>query len=306
MTQSPFWHPALPRIQLWRTALGIGAIMVIWIATTFAVLAIAARLSGRSIGALAGAADYGAAVAFFLTFLGFHAGLVLVLALLHRRRYRTLFGPALRLNRRHFVLGFAATASVAALLYALMLVEHLILPEEIAPRVTQARALGPWLLGLLPALALIFLQSFAEEAVFRGYLLQQLRARFSSVLIWGVAPSLGFGLLHYDAGSYGTVNALAYVFNATVMGTLAALITLRTGNLAAAAGLHFGNNAVLTVIGIKGNLEGFSLFTVTMDLSGGYATYSILTQSAAMGIAFVLWWRWIDRHRPIAKSAVPD
>ena len=58
-------------------------------------------------------------------------------------------------------------------------------------------------------------------------------------------PALIFGGLHFSPGTYGTVNALVYVLNAAVAGTLAAFITLRTGNLGASAGLHFGNNRFL-------------------------------------------------------------
>lgn len=303
MTEPPFWQPAQARAQIWRTLLGFAMIMALWFATTFATLAGAARILGRTVHSVASGADFAGAALFFLSFIGFHIGLALVLPLLHRRGYFALFGPARRMNLRHFLAGFAVTGGVALVLYALMGLEHLVLPEGVPPGVEQARPLGTWLAGLAPALGLIFLQTFAEEAVFRGYLLQQLRARFRSVLIWGVAPALVFGLLHFDPGTYGYGNAAAYVLNATVMGTLAALVTLRTGTLGAAAGLHFGNNAALVLVGIRGNFEGFSLFTVEMDLSGPYTTYSILNQTAAMVVVFGLWWRWMARHRPIAKAA---
>lgn len=306
MTTQVFWQPALARAQIWRTLLGFVVIMAIWLFGTLAILQLAAWLSGRPLYELAGAGDFGAAAAFFLTFAGFHVGLLLVLPVLHRRGYTSLFGPTRRLNLRHFGWGMAVTLALATGLYSLMIVEHLVLPEGVPPEVTRAQPLRPWLIGLIPALALILFQTFAEEAVFRGYLLQQLRARFKSVWVWGILPSLAFGALHFDANSFGVVNASAYVLNATVMGTLAALVTLRTGNLGAAAGLHFGNNAALVLIGIGGNLDGFSLWLVQMDLRGGYTTYSILTQTGAMLLAYFVWWRWMARHRPIAKDPNHD
>jgi uncharacterized protein len=302
MTQPPFWHMATPRAQLWRTALGFLLVMAIWLAVSFAMVFAGAWLLGEPVARVAQGNTWGAAAVFFAGFLGFHLGLAVVLPLLHRRGYASLFGPDRRLNLRHLGIGAGIMLGLAAALYALMAVEHLLLPEGAAPSLRQAVPLSSWLAGLLPALALIFVQVFAEEALFRGYLLQQLRARFRSALIWGVAPSLVFGLLHFQPGLYGMSNALAYVLNATVMGTLAAFITLRTGNLGAAVGLHFGNNAAIAGIGVSGSLEGFSLFLAEIPLASGYMTYSILTQTAATTLVFLAWWRWMNRHRPIANT----
>ena len=54
------------------------------------------------------------------------------------------------------------------------------IPDGPATEVFQSLPVKTWLMLLLPSLALIFMQVMAEELVFRGYLLQQLRARFSS------------------------------------------------------------------------------------------------------------------------------
>lgn len=305
MTSPPFWQPALQRSQIWRTALGFGLVMAIWMAGSFAILVLGARLMGVPVSRVATGNTWPDAAVFFASFATFHIGLALVLPLLHRRGYSSLFGPTRRLDLRHFALGSAVTLAIAAGLSALLAVEHVVLPEGVAPSVTLAQPPLPWLLGLIPALGLIFMQTLAEEALFRGYLLQQLRARFRSALIWGVAPALVFGLLHFHPAQYGMVNALAYVLNATVMGTLAAFVTVRTGNLGAAAGLHFGNNASLTIIGAAGSLEGFSLFTVEVVLGSGYMTYSILSQTVATTLVFLVWWRWMNRNRPIAKPTPP-
>ena len=70
-----------------------------------------------------------------------------------------------------------------------MAVEHLVLPEGMPPEVARLRPLGEWLMGLAPALVLILWQVSAEEVAFRGYLLQQLRARVRSPLVWAVLPA---------------------------------------------------------------------------------------------------------------------
>lgn len=301
-TAVSFWQPAEDRKQVWRTLLGLVIVFAIWIALSLGILLAAADLLGLPVWRVAQGRSWSTAAAFFLGFLGFHLGLLVVLPLLHRRGYASLLGPSRRLNWRHFRAGLATALAIAAALYGVMGLEHLVLPDGVSPPILPAQPLLPWLLGLVPALLLILMQTFAEEAVFRGYLLQQLRARFRSVLVWAVLPSLLFGLLHFDASTYGTLNAAVYVLNAAVMGSLAALITARTGNLAAAIGLHFGNNATMVLIGLRGSLDGFSLFVVDMDLKSGYATYSILTQTAVMALVFALWWRWMGRHRPIANN----
>lgn len=303
MTLPPFWQPAETRKQLWRTALGTLLVAVIFVAFTAGLVFGGARFLGLPEWMLGAPTTPLTTAVYFLTFLGFHIGLVIVLPLLHRRGYTSLFGPSRRLNARHFFLGTAATLALAAALYSLLALEHLLLPEGMSPPITQGLALGTWAIWLVPALVLIFIQTLAEEALFRGYLLQQLRARFRSPLVWALLPSLAFGVLHYDPITYGTVNAAAYVLNATVIGTLAAFVTLRTGNLAAAAGLHFGNNATIVLFGLNGSLDGFSLFTLTLDFKSGYTTYSILTQTVAMVVTFGLWWRWMNRNRPIANGA---
>jgi membrane protease YdiL (CAAX protease family) len=245
------------------------------------------------------------AAMFFLTFAGLHLGLAVSLRLLHRRGYASLFGPDHRVNPAHFRYGLVAMLGLVVALNALMVVEHLVLPEGVPPEVARLRPTGDWLIGLVPALALILMQVSAEEAAFRGYLLQQLRARFRSPLVWAVLPALVFGALHFDPGTYGLVNAFAYVANATIMGTLAALVTIRTGNLGAAIGLHFGNNASMILFGLEGELSGFSLYGIAMDPASGYATYSILAQTVAALLLFALWRRWMNRHRPIANPPGP-
>ena len=305
MNQPHFWSPATHRPQLWRTALGSVLAAAIWIGAGLGLVWLAGRISGLPIGMVMDTTRWVGAAMFFLTFLGLHLGLAITLRLLHGRGYTSLFGPEHRLNGRHFRYGFFAMLGLAAALYALMAVEHLVLPEGVSPEVSRLRPTGEWLIGLVPALALILMQVAAEEVAFRGYLLQQLRARFRSPLVWAVLPALVFGGLHFDPGTYGLVNASAYVLNATMMGTLAALVTMRTGNLGAAIGLHFGNNASMTLFGLEGELSGFSLYGVAMDPASGYATYSILAQTLAALVIFALWRRWMNRHRPIANLPGP-
>lgn len=301
----PFWQPALRRREIWRTLIGVVIVLAVEIAFLF-WLASAANPVTRSVAQTLAAAGIPyqaiATATSFAGFLGLHLGLIFVAHILHARRYGSLFGPDARLLGRHFGRGVAVALAVGVTLLPLTLLEALVLPAGTVPPILPNLALGPWLLFLVPGLLLIFFQILAEEALFRGYLLQQLRARFRSPVAWALVPSLVFGALHFAPGTYGWVNAGAYAANAAVMALMGVFLTLRTGNLGAAAGVHFGNNATMVVLGMAGPLDGFSLLTIAMDPKSGYTLYTLAVQTLAMVAVFWLWWRWMDRHRPIANS----
>ena len=305
MTDPAFWTPAAARPQLWRTVLGSILTVIVWVALALALVWAGGWVSGLPPGMVMDTTRWAGTAMFFLTFVGLHLGLAIALPLVHRRGYTSLFGPDQRLNVAHLGYGALVILAMSAVLYGLLAVEHLVLPEGVPPEIERLRPTSDWLIGLVPALALILIQVSAEEVAFRGYLLQQLRARFRSPLIWAVLPAVVFGVLHFDPVTYGLVNAGAYVVNAATMGTLAAFVTVRTGNLGAAIGLHFANNAAITVFGLQGQLSGFSLYGVAMDPASGYATYSIIAQTLVAVAIFAVWWRWMNRHRPIANPDPP-
>ncbi|MDA5092643.1 type II CAAX endopeptidase family protein [Aliiroseovarius sp. KMU-50] len=287
-----FWQPAMERRELWRSLLGIILIHVAFFAATF-VLFIAGGLAlGITPQSILGASTPAQTMVFFATFLGYHIGLWLVVRFLHKRNYRSLFGPSGQIMWRHFSYGFGAAVCLVFLGLFIEGVGLIPSGEHPQPELQQNMPISLWLTLLVPSLALIFMQIMAEELVFRGYLLQQLRARFSSIWLWAVLPSFLFGILHFDISTYG-VNAYFYVLHTTIAGIILALITLRTGNIGAAAGLHMANNAGLVVIGNQGILDGLSLFLSNPVLTSTYVSASILTQTSLMVLAFLFWWFWL-------------
>ena len=298
MTQPPFWQPALGRPQLWRTLLGLVLTGVVFALVAIGLIVAAVKFFGLTRLQMAEADTPGAAMMMFLPFLGFHIGLALVLPLLHKRRYRSLFGPSLRLNLRHFAYGVAMIGVLGGASLIVTGLEQLLYPG--APEITQVRPLAGWLAWLPVFAALVLMQSLAEELVFRGYLLGQLRARFRSLWICAVLPSALFGMLHFDANVW-DVNAYMYVLNTTVVGVIACMVTLRTGNLGAAAGLHFANNMLALLLGVKGNLAGATLFAVDATPQSGYITWSFAVATGLSVLLFALWWRWMNRQHVIAN-----
>jgi hypothetical protein len=149
---------------------------------------------------------------------------------------------------------------------------------------------GTWALLLVPAILGLIVQTGAEELLFRGYILQQLAARFRSPVIWAFLPALTFGLLHFDTGRLGGM-AIWAVAATTLFGLMAADLTARTGNLGAAWGLHFGNNAFgILILGTPGNLSGLALFQTPytaddMSRAGAVPVLDILFLTAAWFLA---------------------
>ena len=113
---------------------------------------------------------------------------------------------------------------------------------------------------LLPVLPLLLIQVTTEEVIFRGFLQQQLAARFNSPWLWMVLPSAIFGALHYQPSVLGE-NALLAVVMTTLIGVFAADLTARTGNIGAAVGLHFVNNFfAMCFLSLSGGMSGVSLY----------------------------------------------
>lgn len=276
--------------QIWRTFIGLICIHIVFFGATFGIIIGASKLLDIPAHVIIDGSTPSTALSFFATFIGYHVGLFLVVKLLHKRAYRSLFGTSLRINWRHFRNGIGIILATTIASWIISIILHFVTPSAAMPNTIQQFEFGQWALLLLPALLVIFIQIMAEELVFRGYVLQQLRARFNSVWIWAVLPSFLFGAMHFDDVTYG-YNAYFYVLHTTIVGILLSLVTLRTGNIGAAAGLHFANNASLIILGNAGALEGMSLFVAELTPTGAYMTQSILSQTLIAVVAFAIWWR---------------
>jgi membrane protease YdiL (CAAX protease family) len=106
----------------------------------------------------------------------------------------------------------------------------------------------PVLAGVLLAGALVLLQCWAEEALFRGWLQPVLCSRWGPWTGLAVTTIL-FGIAH----SVRTPSPIA-ILNATLAGLMFGLLALRTGGLAAPIAAHFGYNwAEQSIFGLTPN-----------------------------------------------------
>ncbi|WP_425050879.1 lysostaphin resistance A-like protein [Psychromarinibacter sp. S121] len=247
--------PARTRPEVWRLVLGLllglgvyAGGLVLYFSLLGAVVGVpsaswlvdVATRSERPFGTLVLLGSFAAMV----------AGPLLMAPMLHQRGIGTLIGP-LRQALRDFgrVALCTAAVQVAALLFW-------VTAYDVSPNVD----FGLWAMLLPLSLAGVLLQTGAEELVFRGYIMQQLAARFCSPMIWGVLPAVGFGLLHRDPAMGSETWHL--VFATGIFALIATDLTVRTGTLGAAWGLHFTNNAgAILILSTEGNISGLSLFT---------------------------------------------
>ena len=278
-----FVAPARRRPALWRLALGVVAVAGIWLGAVVAALLPAYLASEIPEGdawadRVIEGDDPVAVLAMLATFAGPFAGVLLVARLLHGRAPGTLVGPARRAAR-----DFARMAVVVAGAYAVSLALWGLAFDSV-----PGLAPGAWLLALPAALALLALQTGAEELIFRGYLQTQLAARFASPVAWLVLPSLAFGAIHWDP-DMGTGNALAVVGVTGLFGLVAADLTARTGTLGAAWGLHFANNVVaILVLATPGALPGLALRLTPYDAADPILGPLLVADAATLVLVWLI------------------
>ena len=291
------------RFDIWRIILGIFLVSALWLGAAIGMGFLAAAffpdLAEQVFENTPGLGNHPEDLAFvLLTFLPVWIGLAVVLPLLHRRAPLALLGPSHRVNWQHFRLAAVLVVAIAVGFEMAFQLPTLLLdlPHYKAHMLLQ---LPQWTLWLLPMLLLLFVQIGAEELLFRGYLLQMIRARGGGFWLAIALPSFLFGLLHYEPETFGQ-NAYLVVIVTTVLGILLCKVTLRTGNLGAALGIHFANNlTVMFLLGIDGNMDGMALFSAQIDLTSPLVSASLILQTLVMLAVYRIWTRRMDNARSL-------
>ncbi len=274
------------RTGLWRLAVGIVLIVVLWAASTLIAFFAGVFMGGFVVEG--GTGDPWAVVnAFFVsppgvatalaTFVGLAGGVLLVVKLVHRRPSGSVLGASGRLSWRDLSRGFAAS------LIATGLAE--IASAFMDPSFHRSEiGIGAWLLWVVPLTLFLFVQVAAEELAFRGYLLQSLAARFRSPLVWALLPILLFTALHWDAQSAPAIKA-AILVSIAAFAVTATILVVRTGNLGAGLGVHLGLNMFgILFVSHMSWLSGAALFASQPLDTGNWSPLDAVL-IAASGIA---------------------
>lgn len=280
MSYSPhlkFIAPAREKSELWRTIAGL--------ILSIGIYAFAMTLLGPFVLPQASNTIDAVTPAFTLLILFSFAFMILgplvTVKWLHGRTPYSLIG-----NQSQSIQNFWR-AIKAVFLVQLALIATAGLGPEQESNVVGNLPFDSWILFLPVAFVGLLIQTSAEEILFRGYLQQQLAARFSSPIMWMIVPAVLFSLGHYDTSN--GKNAWTIVLWAGFFSIAASDLVARTGNLGAAIGLHFVNNLFgVLIVSYPGILSGLSLFLLTTDPSKlDPSGAEILLEFGALGLSWL-------------------
>ena len=206
-------------------------------------------------------------------------GTAVAVRVFHARSLGSVLGPW-----RAVVRDFT---SVFRGLLILAFVVAILPPYDLGVPLTSNLAPGTWALLLPFTLTAILIQTSAEEIVFRGYLQQQLAARFGSPVVWMVLPTALFAFGH-DLPAEAGDNAVIVALWAGIFGLMMADLTARAGNLGPAIAVHFANNlTAIALISLPDSLSGLALFTVELSIADEEALWTLLPVD--FGMMILMW-----------------
>lgn len=243
------------RSEIWRIGLAVAVMVAVYI--VFAVLyqqAIIefARFRPAFPDELVSGSTPLAMYALLLSFGLISVAVFIGVRVVHKRAPLSVFGPVILAVPQFF--------RVAGMLVLLGAVLMVLPPYGMGGPLVPNMAFGLWVVLLPLSLVVVFIQISAEEIFFRGYLQQQLAARFRSPLVWMVLPSILFALGHYQPVEAGQ-NALMITVWAGLFGMLMADLTARAGTIGPALAVHFINNVTaLLITSLPDSLGGLALW----------------------------------------------
>lgn len=252
-----FAAPARGRAELWRILAVFALLILLGDVAQALVSQVIEGLMGPLFGPLAllnlsmGLTPFGV-VGNLLMALPVMGVFVLAVALVTGRGPLSLLGATWRL-RGDFLAGFLPLCALGLVLLPLLAQD---------PAVSAGKGLAevlPWLPLALPGLVGMAL---ANEVIYRGFLQQQLAARWQPSWVWMGLPAALFALSQGAPNATGELAPLS-LFWALAYGMAAADLTARTGSLGAAIGLQSALLAQsLFLVGLKGPMNGLALYTL--------------------------------------------
>ncbi|MEX5730091.1 membrane protease YdiL (CAAX protease family) [Rhodovulum iodosum] len=276
-------RPARARPDLWRLGLGLllaGAVYQALVYTSYGLAALAmgdAAATAVFHGVFTSTLTSTETLLLLYSFGFLAVGIFVAARLLQDRRPFGLTGPFFR--------AYADFAQVTAALGVLYAGLGVLLPTDV--EVYRNVTFGTWLTLLPLALPALLVQTSAEELLFRGYLQQQLAARFNRRVVWMGVPAALFAVGHYMPETAGE-NAKYLALWAGLFSLCAADLTARTGTLGAAIGLHFANNVLAVLVtSLPGAASGLSLYTYAFSASSEAMQPLIAIDFAVIGLSWL-------------------
>lgn len=248
--------PARDSAQIWRLIMGLIIAAGVYLLCNQTLFQTLFTWQAQNAPAFASALDRGdTPLAMFLLLFSFGfmiLGVAVALRVVHKRGLGGTLG--------HLRLCLEQLKTVLIVLIVINAVIWVLPPWNMGAPLVPNLGFGVWLVLLPLSLLSILVQVSAEEVLFRGYIQQQLAARFRSPLVWMLLPSLLFGLGHYLPQEAGP-NAQTIAIWAVLFGLLMADLTARAGTLGPAIAVHFVNNVTaLLIISMPDSLSGLALY----------------------------------------------
>lgn len=279
-----FIAPARATAELWRLALGLmlGAFAMTVVARMIlstAVLFVPEPARESFTEALWTGNTPAALTVVLLSIASIAVAAAFVAQVLHRRRAVTLIGPP-GLALRQFWQVLKGLALLALVLIALP-------PWGWSTDLDALRPVSRWLWTMPLGIAAILIQTASEEIAFRGYIQQQVAARFAAPVVWLCVPSALFALAHYDASHYGD-HAWLVVLWTFLFGVAAADLVARSGTIGPAVALHFANNAyAMLLVASDASLRGFALYALPVAPGDDTFTSLLMLDLAVLGLSWL-------------------
>ncbi|RPI77534.1 MAG: CPBP family intramembrane metalloprotease [Chloroflexi bacterium] len=205
-------------------------------------------------------------------------GLYLAVTLIHRRKFVTLITPTLLVSWKRIFESFAVWFVLVAIV---SIVDVLIRPDFYTLSFNPV----PWFLFTLVSLVFVTIQSFSEELLFRGYLLQALGLLTRNKVLLLLISGILFAVPHFlNPEMQSDFALMALYYFAT--GVFFTALVLKDNRLELALGAHAANN-LFSVSLI--NYEGSVLETPAILIANAIDPVSnLMSFIAAAGLAY-LW-----------------
>ena len=262
-----FVAPARESAALWRFVVGFILAVIGYVALNQMFFQAVYSFIGAQSGALYDEILRGstpqAMYLLLCSFLFMTMAVGVVVRVVHRRPALGLLGDLRTCMAQFWSVSLAMMGLLAALL--------ILPPWDMGGDFVANLPLDQWLYLLPFSLIAVLVQVSAEEIVFRGYVQQQIAARFKSPLIWMVLPSVLFALGHYLPDSAGE-NALLIAVWAGVFGIMMADLTARAGTLGPAIAVHLWNNvSAILIVSLPNDLSGLALYLAPFGMDDAAA-----------------------------------
>ncbi|WP_285761239.1 CPBP family intramembrane glutamic endopeptidase [Nocardiopsis ansamitocini] len=227
-------------------------------------------------------------VALMLGMVFFLIGLLVAVALIHRRHPRTLVTAREKISWRRIVHGFVAMFVPWSLI--LVLGQYLLYPESFA----FTPDLATFAIFVPLALVLIGIQTTTEELFCRGYLVQATSLIWANRVFLALVPATIFALLHLgnpEAEAGGWLTMVFFYFLGP--GLVWTVVSLVEGTTELAIGAHFAFNVVYFVVVNPAGaaITTPALFTVSEYHATFYALSAVAVIPLFLAISYLVFKR---------------